>query len=150
VSVAIPDFEYTKEFTSTIATYKIPGLGKNKTVSDMLYSTDADEIKLGKAYAKEILKSILESALLEYDATGATANGVCNRGNMSVKKTLLAERLAINVKNVKEIKSTKTDATKVADTKVDDTKVDDTKVDDTKVDDTKVDDTKVDDTKETK
>ena len=132
VSVAIPDFEYTKEFTSTIATYKIPGLGKNKTVSDMLYSTDADEIKLGKAYAKEILKSILESALLEYDATGATANGVCNRGNMSVKKTLLAERLAINVKNVKEIKSTKTDATKVADTKVDDTKVDDTKVDDTK------------------
>jgi hypothetical protein len=104
VSVAIPDFQYNDEFNTAIATYQLPG---NKSVSTLLYSTNADEVEAGKKYAHEILKSILESAMLEYDTTGATITEVSGYGARGVDKKLLEQRIAINIKNVK-ITTTKT------------------------------------------
>ncbi|MCX6823656.1 MAG: hypothetical protein NT085_00820 [candidate division SR1 bacterium] len=100
VEVAIPDFGYTNEFNTTVLKYITPY--KNKTVSDLLCSKEASDIILGKKYAQEILKSILESAMIKYDDTGTIQQGICNAGAQSVDEALLVKRLAINVKTVKE------------------------------------------------
>ena len=114
VSVAIPDFEYNDEFNTAIVTYQIPGI--NKSVSTLLYSTNATEVEAGKKYAHEILKSILESAMLKYDTTGATITEVSGYMARYVDKKLLDQRIAINIKNVKALPDN-TQTTKPDDTK---------------------------------
>ena len=111
ISVVITDFQYTNEFNTAIATYQIPGI--NKSVSTLLYSTDASEVDAGKQYAHWILKSILESAMLKYDTTGSTITEVSGYGARGVDKKLLNERIAINTKDIKTIPSTNSENTSV-------------------------------------
>jgi hypothetical protein len=42
---------------------------KDETVSDLLNSKEATDVDMGKKYAQEVLKSVLESAMVEYDDT---------------------------------------------------------------------------------
>ncbi len=93
-SVAIPDFKYTDEFNATILTYEIPGT--KKKIPDLLNSNNADDITLWKKYAEAVLKSVLESAMLDFDANGA-ANAVYNAGNRDVDNEMLQKRLVYNI-----------------------------------------------------
>jgi len=105
-SVSIPDFIYIDEFNAIILKYKIPG--KNKTVPDLLNSKEAADVELGKKYAYVVLRSILESAMLKYDDSGAKSTWVCNAGSgQNVDVNLLVKRLIINGKDVKDVKKAK-------------------------------------------
>ena len=49
--------------------------------------------------------------MIKYDVAGTTQTWVCNAGAQSIDDVLLAKRLAVNVKTVKEDVIVKKDAT---------------------------------------